>query len=294
MPIPRYPPRSASPQRNFRPESALLKHPLHTARIHRVSAALPRNRQLQSPGPVAGSCQTPVLYWSLRERGPGVSSIDIHGVGMTSRRTRERLVERLRQSGIGDARVLESIRSTPRHLFVEEALAHRAYEDTALPIGFGQTISQPYIVALMTQTLLAHGPRERVLEVGTGSGYQAAILAPLVGRVYTVERIRALQQRAQKLFRQLRLRNIESLLSDGGLGWLEQAPYDAIITTAAPEVVPEKLLEQLAPDGLLIIPVGVAGQQELRLIVRQGDSSRFEEQVIQRVRFVPLLSGTIS
>lgn len=254
----------------------------------------PPNRQLYSPVPAVGAHQTPVLYWRLRERGPGVSSIDIHGVGMTSRRTRERLVERLRQSGIGDARVLESIRSTPRHLFVEEALAHRAYEDTALPIGFGQTISQPYIVALMTQTLLAHGPRDRVLEVGTGSGYQAAILAPLVGRVYTVERIRALHLRAQKLFRQLRLRNIESLLSDGGLGWPEQAPYDAIITTAAPEVVPDKLLEQLAPGGLLIIPVGVAGQQELRLIMRQGDSSCFEEQVIQRVRFVPLLSGTIS
>lgn len=255
---------------------------------------VPLQLAARQPRPGSGMCQTHVLYWRLRERGPGVSSIDIRGVGMTSRRTRERLVERLRESGISDARVLESIRSTPRHLFVEEALAHRAYEDTALPIGFGQTISQPYIVALMTQTLLAHGPRHRVLEVGTGSGYQAAILAPLVGRVYTVERIRALQQRAQKRFRELRLRNVETILSDGGLGWPEQAPYDAIITTAAPEVVPEKLLEQLAPDGLLIIPVGVVGHQELRLIMRQGDSSRFEEQVIQRVRFVPLLSGTTS
>ncbi len=213
---------------------------------------------------------------------------------MTSRRTRERLVQRLREGGISDARVLEVIRSTPRHLFMEEALAHRAYEDTALPIGFGQTISQPHIVALMTQALLSRGPRRKVLEVGTGSGYQAAVLAPLVERVYTVERIRPLQQRALKLFRNLRLRNIESVVLDGGLGWPEHAPYDAIITTAAPEVVPEELLKQLAPDGLLIIPVGLADQQELRLIVRQGDSSHYEEEVIQRVRFVPLLSGTTS
>ena len=223
-----------------------------------------------------------------------MSSIDIHGVGMTSRRTRERLVQRLRDNGIVDARVLEVIRSTPRHLFVEEALAHRAYEDTALPIGFGQTISQPYVVALMTQALLSRGPRSRVLEVGTGSGYQAAVLAPLVERVYTVERIRPLQQRAQKLFRTLRLRNVESTVHDGGLGWPEHAPYDAIITTAAPEVVPEELLKQLAPDGLLVIPVGLSDQQELRLIVRQGDSANFAEEVIQRVRFVPLLSGTTS
>lgn len=213
---------------------------------------------------------------------------------MTSRRTRERLVQRLREGGISDARVLEVIRSTPRHLFMEEALAHRAYEDTALPIGFGQTISQPHIVALMTQALLSRGPRRKVLEVGTGSGYQAAVLAPLVERVYTVERIRPLQQRALKLFRNLRLRNIESVVLDGGLGWPEHAPYDAIITTAAPEVVPEELLKQLAPDGLLIIPVGLADQQELRLIVRHGDSSHYEEEVIQRVRFVPLLSGTTS
>ncbi len=213
---------------------------------------------------------------------------------MTSRRTRERLVQRLREGGISDARVLEVIRSTPRHLFMEEALAHRAYEDTALPIGFGQTISQPHIVALMTQALLSRGPRRKVLEVGTGSGYQAAVLAPLVERVYTVERIRPLQQRALKLFRNLRLRNIESVVLDGGLGWPEHAPYDAIITTAAPEVVPEELLKQLAPDGVLIIPVGLADQQELRLIVRHGDSSHYEEEVIQRVRFVPLLSGTTS
>jgi protein-L-isoaspartate(D-aspartate) O-methyltransferase len=223
-----------------------------------------------------------------------VSSIDIHGVGMTSRRTRERLVGRLREAGIDDPRVLEALRSTPRHLFVEEALAHRAYEDTALPIGFGQTISQPYMVALMTQVLLSRGPRRRVLEVGTGSGYQAAVLAQLVERVYTVERIRPLLQRAQKLFRRLRLRNVECGLHDGGLGWPEHAPYDAILTTAAPEAVPDQLLQQLAPDGLLVIPVGLAGQQELRVIIRQGDSARFAAEVVERVHFVPLLSGTTS
>lgn len=223
-----------------------------------------------------------------------MSSIDIHGMGMTSRRTRERLVQRLRDAGISDARVLEALRSVPRHLFVEEALAHRAYEDTALPIGFGQTISQPYMVALMTQILLSRGPRQRVLEVGTGSGYQAAVLAQLVEQVYTVERIRPLLQRAQKLFRSLRLRNIECGLRDGGLGWPEHAPYDAIVTTAAPEVVPDELVRQLAPDGLLVIPVGLSGSQELRVIVRQGDSAEFEEAVLERVRFVPLLSGTTS
>lgn len=223
-----------------------------------------------------------------------MSTIDIHGVGMTSRRTRERLVQRLREGGIGDARVLEAFRSVPRHLFVEEALAHRAYEDTALPIGFGQTISQPYIVALMTQALLAGGPRRRVLEVGTGSGYQAAVLAQLVDQVYTVERIRPLLLRAQRLFRQLRLRNILSAHQDGAVGWREHAPYDAIITTAAPEVVPEELLQQLVPDGVLVIPVGLSGDQELRVITRRGDTSQYDEEVIERVRFVPLVSGTTS
>lgn len=223
-----------------------------------------------------------------------MSTIDIHGVGMTSRRTRERLVQRLREGGITDARVLEAVRSVPRHLFVEEALAHRAYEDTALPIGFGQTISQPYIVALMTQALLAGGPRHRVLEVGTGSGYQAAVLAQLVEHVYTVERIRPLLLRAQRLFRQLRLRNILSAHQDGAIGWREHAPYDAIITTAAPEVVPEELLQQLVPDGVLVIPVGLSGDQELRVITRRGDTSQYDEEVIERVRFVPLVSGTTS
>ena len=223
-----------------------------------------------------------------------MNPIDIHGVGMTSQRTRERLVQRLRDGGIDNSRVIEAIRSTPRHLFVEEALSHRAYEDTALPIGYGQTISQPYIVARMTQALLSRGPRRRVLEVGTGSGYQAAVLAQLVDQVYTVERIRPLLSRAQRLFRQLRLRNILSAHQDGAVGWREHAPYDAILTTAAPEVVPEELLQQLAPDGILVIPVGLSGDQELRVITRQGNSFQYDEEVIERVRFVPMVSGTTS
>lgn len=221
-----------------------------------------------------------------------MNSIDIRGVGMTSQRTRERLIQRLKDHGINNQKVLEVMRVTPRHLFIEEALAHRAYEDTALPIGYRQTISQPFIVARMTEVLLSQGPRRKVLEVGTGSGYQAAILAQLVDEVYTVERIKPLLQKAQQLFKNLRLRNIVSAYSDGTVGWREHAPYDAIITTAAPEEVPDELLHQLAPDGILVIPVGPSGDQELRVITRQGDTSHYDEEVIERVSFVPLLSGT--
>jgi len=218
--------------------------------------------------------------------------VDFDGVGMTSQRTRERLVQRLRDQGITDQKVLDVIRVTPRHLFLDEALSHRAYEDTALPIGHAQTISQPYIVALMTQILLSRGPLKRVLEIGTGSGYQAAVLAQLVDEVYSVERIKPLLIKARNLFRQLRLRNIITAHSDGGVGWPEKAPYDAIIATAAPEQVPDELLYQLAPDGLLVIPVGTGEHQELRVISRLGDTQKFEEEVIERVRFVPLLGGT--
>jgi len=221
-----------------------------------------------------------------------VGSVDFEGVGMTSQRTRERLVQRLKDQGITDQKVLDVIRVTPRHLFLDEALSHRAYEDTALPIGHAQTISQPYIVALMTQILLSRGPLNRVLEVGTGSGYQAAVLAQLVGEVYSVERIKPLLIKARNLFRQLRLRNIVTAHSDGGEGWPENAPYDAIIATAAPEQVPDELLYQLAPDGLLVIPVGTGEHQELRVISRLGNTQKFEEEVIERVRFVPLLGGT--
>jgi protein-L-isoaspartate(D-aspartate) O-methyltransferase len=211
------------------------------------------------------------------------------GIGMTSLRTRDRLVRRLREEGIGSAAVLEAIREVPRHLFVDEALASRAYEDTALPIGFGQTISQPYIVALMSEAVLAGGAPEKVLEVGTGSGYQAAVLARLVPRVYSVERHASLLQRARQLFRELRVYNIQTHFSDGSWGWPSHAPYDAIVVTAAPLEVPQALLEQLADGGRMVIPVGDRGAQELRLIIRQGN--RFEESHLAWVSFVPLVPG---
>jgi protein-L-isoaspartate(D-aspartate) O-methyltransferase len=212
------------------------------------------------------------------------------GIGMTSLRTRDRLVRRLQEEGIRNVGVLEAIRDVPRHLFVDEALASRAYEDTALPIGFGQTISQPYIVALMTEALLggATAP-QKVLEVGTGSGYQAVVLARLVPKVYSVERNRNLLQRARQLFRELRIYNIQTDFSDGSWGWPAHGPYDGIVVTAAPLEVPKALLEQLADGGRMVIPVGDRGAQELRLIVRQGD--QFEESHLAWVSFVPLVPG---
>jgi protein-L-isoaspartate(D-aspartate) O-methyltransferase len=208
---------------------------------------------------------------------------------MTSLRTRDRLIARLREEGISNPAVLEAIREVPRHLFVDEALASRAYEDTALPIGFGQTISQPYIVALMTEAVLADGTPEKVLEVGTGSGYQAAVLSRLVPQVYSVERHSKLLQRTRQLFRELRIYNIKTHLSDGSWGWPGHAPYDAIVVTAAPLEVPQALLEQLADGGRLVIPVGDRGGQELRVIRRNG--YRFEESHLAWVSFVPLVPG---
>ena len=175
-----------------------------------------------------------------------VNRVDVDGIGMTSRRTRERLIQRLVDQGITDMRVLDVIRSTPRHLFLDEAMAHRAYEDVALPIGFQQTLSQPYIVARMTELLLEGGPRRRVLEIGTGSGYQTAILAPLVEELYSVERIKPLQQKARQRMRQLKLRNVHMNHADGGMGWPERGPFDGILAAAAPEQIPEELLQQLA------------------------------------------------
>ncbi|MGD2056752.1 MAG: protein-L-isoaspartate(D-aspartate) O-methyltransferase [Gammaproteobacteria bacterium] len=207
---------------------------------------------------------------------------------MTSQRTRDRLVARLREEGIRNSQVLEVIGKTPRHLFVDEALASRAYEDTALPIGFNQTISQPYIVAAMTQLLMAGQP-EKVLEVGTGSGYQAAVLAQLVAKVYTVERIEPLVSLARQRFRRLGLRNIRAAHVDGSVGWTDFAPYDAIIVTAASETIPQALLEQLAPQGRLVIPVGGRDRQTLSLIIRQEDA--FEREDYEPVVFVPLLRG---
>lgn len=212
---------------------------------------------------------------------------------MTSQRTRDRLVDRLRKEGIANERVLEVIRTTPRHIFIDEALAHRAYEDTALPIGQGQTISQPYIVARMTEVIIEQGVPDFILEVGTGSGYQSAILSRLISKVYTVERISGLLSKARECHRALGLRNIYTKHSDGSWGWPGKAPYPAIMVTAAPEQVPESLLEQLAVGGRMVIPVGsVYGAQQLKLITRTA--AGFEEQKLDAVRFVPLLDGAIS
>lgn len=211
------------------------------------------------------------------------------GIGMTSQRTRDRLVERLREKGIRNEKVLDVIGNTPRHLFVDEALASRAYEDTALPIGYNQTISQPYIVAVMTDLVTRNNPG-KVLEIGTGSGYQAAVLAPLVGKVYTVERIEPLATQARQRFRKLGIRNVRASYSDGTEGLPEFAPYDAIITTAAAEEIPEALLEQLSPEGgRLIIPVGSRARQTLMLVTRNDNI--FEHEELDPVIFVPLLTG---
>lgn len=220
-----------------------------------------------------------------------MNSLELSGIGMTSQRTRDKLIQRLKEQGIKNQRVLDVMRVTPRHLFLDEALSHRAYEDTALPIGFSQTLSQPYIVARMTEILLCADPLKKVLEIGTGSGYQATILAQLVEHVYSVERINPLLQKAKERFRKLGLRNITAELSDGSFGWERHAPYDGIITTAAPHTVPDDLLRQLAPGGILVIPVGAGEAQDLRILRRQGNSFDFEEEVVEQVRFVPLLGG---
>ena len=217
------------------------------------------------------------------------SDLDIRGVGMTSQRTRSRLVERLREQGIESERILDVIRETPRHAFVDEALAHRAYEDTALPIGFNQTISQPYVVARMTEALLADGPLENVLEVGTGSGYQTAILASLADRVFTVERVAGLAVRARERLNAVGYRNISFKHADGGIGWPERGPFDAIMVTASPQMVPDELIEQLAMGGRMLVPVGEPRQQNL-VMVRKGEDG-IGQTVLEPVRFVPLLGG---
>lgn len=213
------------------------------------------------------------------------------GIGMTSQRTRDRLISRLREQGITDDSVLEVLGRTPRHIFLDEALSHRAYEDSALPIGYQQTLSQPYIVALMTQLILSAGPRKRVLEIGTGSGYQTAVLAQLVERVYSVERILPLQSKARERLRTLGLSNVHMKHADGGLGWEERGPYDAVIVTAAPASVPAPLVAQLGDGGLLVIPVGDGRKQELKLFKKSGDA--LEEISVTPVMFVPLLEGTV-
>lgn len=215
----------------------------------------------------------------------------IEGIGMTSRRTRERMVARLREQGIRNSDVLQVMLETPRHLFVEEAFASRAYEDTALPIGFNQTISQPYIVARMTELLLAAGPLDKVLEVGTGSGYQTAILAQLVSRVYSVERIYPLQQRARRCLQDLNIRNVRLKHSDGGWGWDEYGPYDGILAAAAPSEIPETLLTQMGRRSVMIIPVGQGRTQTLKRITRS--ESGFAAEEIEPVTFVPFLTGVV-
>lgn len=218
-----------------------------------------------------------------------IDKLQQRGIGMTSQRTRERLVERLRDKGIHDEQVLEVIRTLPRHLFMEEALSSRAYDDTALPIGFGQTISQPWIVARMTEALLEDGVPASVLEIGTGSGYQAAVLARLVPKVLSVERIGPLANQARQRLRRLELHNARVRHSDGYDGWGDLGPFEGILLTAAPNDVPVELLEQLADGGRLVAPVGGREGQELVRYRRQG--SQLSREVLEKVSFVPMLGG---
>ncbi len=217
---------------------------------------------------------------------------DSQGLGMTSQRARDRLVERLRVTNIRNPRVLEALRSVPRHLFVDEALASRAYEDTALPIGLGQTISQPYVVARMTEIVLDERQRlGKVLEVGTGSGYQAAVLAQVADQVYTVERIDELLHLARRRFRRLGLNAIRSRFADGRAGWPEHGPFDAIVVTAGSAELAEELAQQLAVDGVLVAPLGEQGQQRLVRIRRTAGG--WDTDSMDAVSFVPLLGGTL-
>lgn len=214
------------------------------------------------------------------------------GVGMTSQRVRDRLIERLRENGIADERVLNAIRTVPRHLFVGEALATRAYEDTALPIGQGQTISQPWVVAKMTEMLFVEGRQPaKVLEIGTGSGYQATILAALGIEVFTVERIGDLLRTARKRFRSLGL-NVRSKHDDGRIGWAENGPYDGIVVTAGAPALVDALSDQLAPGGVLVAPVGASGAQRL-LVLRKAADGSIRQDDVAGVVFVPLLSGLV-
>ena len=218
--------------------------------------------------------------------------LNFNGIGMTSLRTRERLMGRLMEQGIKNMQVLDIIRSIPRHIFLDEALSHRAYEDVALPIGYGQTTSQPYVVAKMTEIVSASRRLRSVLEIGTGCGYQTAVISRIAEKVYTIERIKPLLDRAKKNLKLLGIRNVEFKHDDGSLGWEERAPFDAIITTAAPQMVPAELYQQLSPEeGSLVIPVGVDNQQDLKHIVKSGQNIRTEN--LGSVRFVPLLTGQV-
>ncbi len=214
----------------------------------------------------------------------------LKGEGMTSQRARDRLAAKLKDDGIKDARVIEVIRNLPRHHFIDQALHSRAYENTALPIGHGQTISQPWVVARMTEALLEFGVPKKVLEIGTGSGYQAVVLASLVPQLYTVERIEELLRQARRRFRQLGLANIRSRHDDGKLGWPDEAPFDAIILTAAGDTSPTQLLDQLGPHGVLVAPVGSPSHQTL-IRMRGDGNGDFIQEELGPVSFVPLLGG---
>jgi protein-L-isoaspartate(D-aspartate) O-methyltransferase len=208
---------------------------------------------------------------------------------MTSRRTRERMVNRLIEQGIRNRKVLDVMRDTPRHIFVDEALASRAYEDNPLPIGYNQTISQPYIVARMTELLLKVGKLTKVLEIGTGCGYQTAILAQFAGHVYSVERILPLQRKAKEHLWELKIKNVSFIHNDGGWGWPEYAPFDGILVSAAPPEIPESLLAQMAVGGMMVIPIGKPGSQELQRVTRTNNGYEIEE--FEAVSFVPFLPG---
>jgi protein-L-isoaspartate(D-aspartate) O-methyltransferase len=212
----------------------------------------------------------------------------LRGIGMTSQRTRERMIARLREQGIGDEVVLAAMNAIPRHIFLDEAISIRAYEDVALPIGFGQTISQPYIVARMTEILRDSKPLNKVLEIGTGCGYQTAVLARVAKEVYSVERIRSLLFKARGHLRELRLSNIKLEYADGAMGLPQLAPFDGIMVTAASSHIPDDLLDQLAVGGRMVIPVGT-GEQFLVLIERT--ETEYRQTKLEAVKFVPLLGG---
>jgi protein-L-isoaspartate(D-aspartate) O-methyltransferase len=214
----------------------------------------------------------------------------LKGEGMTSQRARDRLAVKLKEEGIRDQRVIDIIRNTPRHHFIDQALHSRAYENTALPIGHGQTISQPWVVARMTEALIEFGTPQKVLEIGTGSGYQAVVLAQVVPQVFTVERIEELLRQARRRFRQLGLNNIRSRHDDGKLGWPDEAPFDAIILTAAGDAIPHAVLDQLSPTGVLVAPVGSPSNQTL-IRMRGDGKGDFIQEELAAVSFVPLLGG---
>jgi protein-L-isoaspartate(D-aspartate) O-methyltransferase len=212
------------------------------------------------------------------------------GIGMTSQRTRDRMLSRLREQGIKDEIVLSAIGNTPRHIFVDEALSIRAYEDVSLPIGFGQTISQPYIVARMSELLRNGKPLQKVLEIGTGCGYQTAVLSKLAKEVYSVERIRPLVMKARGHLRELKCINVKLAHADGNIGLTEIAPFDGILVTAAASHIPQDLLDQLAIDGRLIIPVGT--DEQILYLVERLSQTEYRQTKLEPVKFVPLLGGT--